>query len=222
MKGETQRTGNLRTLHGKAKATGENAEEPLQGKAATQSRILQAAGALFLERGFEHTTIADVAEMAGVSRATVFWHFSDKAGLFREAFSALLAPFRNTINENLEIQDPEKRLLGLFAVYDHFVTHQREAIEGFVRWAIESPEFGSSLITSLMDLHQRFTGDLCETLAEIIPPDQDPEALAAGFIALLDGNMLLSFFDNSPQASARRSAGISALAAMVPRKTEPL
>ena len=64
MKGETQRTGNLRTLHGKAKATGENAEEPLQGKAATQSRILQAAGALFLERGFEHTAIADVAEMA--------------------------------------------------------------------------------------------------------------------------------------------------------------
>ena len=218
MKGDTQTSGNLRRLHEKNVASAENTEQPLQGKAATQSRILQAAGALFLERGFEHTTIADVAEMAGVSRATVFWHFSDKAGLFREAFSALLVPFRDTINQNLETQDPEERLLGLFTVYDHFVTHQRGAIEGFVRWAIESPEFGSSLITSLMDLHQRFTGDLCETLAEIIPPDQDPEALAAGFIALLDGNMLLSFFDDSPQASVRRRAGITALAALVPRK----
>ena len=69
-----------------------------------------------------------------------------------------------------------------------------------------------------MDLHQRFTGDLCETLAEIIPPDQDPEALAAGLIALLDGNMLLSFFDDSPQAGMRRTAGISALAALVPER----
>ena len=85
-------SGNIRRLHGKDAGSDKNAEEPLQGKAATQNRILQAAGALFLERGYENTTIADVAEMAGVSRATVFWHFSDKAGLFREALFGASGP----------------------------------------------------------------------------------------------------------------------------------
>ena len=67
-----------------------------------------------------------------------------------------------------------------------------------------------------MDLHQRFTGDLCETLASMVPADQDPEALAAGFIALLHGNMLLSFFDDTPAATARRHKGLRALANLIP------
>ena len=68
--------------------------EPLTGKAATQERILVAATELFLlARGYEHTTIAQVAQRAEVSRATVFWHFSDKESLFRECFNRLCEPF---------------------------------------------------------------------------------------------------------------------------------
>ena len=68
-----------------------------KGKAATQERILVAATELFMQRGYEKTTVSNVAERGGVSRATVFWHFSDKAGLFREAFFRLLAPFRESL-----------------------------------------------------------------------------------------------------------------------------
>ena len=199
--------------------TAEN--KPLKGKAATQDRILRAAGSLFLERGYEHTTIADVAEMARVSRATVFWHFGDKAGLFRETFSALLLPFRQARAENLETTDPEERLTGLIDVYQNFVLHQRETIEGFVRLAIESPEFAKALLPGLMDLHQRFTGDLCETLSQIAPADEDPEALAAGMISLLDGILLLSFFDNSSQAEERRRSGLLAISRLIPRRGGP-
>jgi hypothetical protein len=63
--------------------------EPLTGKAATQERILAAASELFLTRGYENTTIAQVAARAEVSRATVFWHFSDKESLFRECFNRI-------------------------------------------------------------------------------------------------------------------------------------
>ena len=193
-------------------------QKPLKGKAATQDRILRAAGGLFLEGGYEHTTIADVAELAGVSRATVFWHFGDKAGLFREALSALLLPFRHAMAENLETIDPEQRLVGLIGVYDNFVVNQRETIEGFVRLAIEAPGFSETLLPGMMDLHQRFIGDLCETLSQLIPSDQDPEALAAGLIALMDGNMLLSFFDDSAAANDKRRAGLLALTKLIPRQ----
>ena len=75
----------------------EEPREPLTGKAATQERILEAAMKLFLETGFEKTTMSRVAEVAGVSRATVFWHFSGKMSLFREAFNRLVAPFRVSV-----------------------------------------------------------------------------------------------------------------------------
>ena len=220
MKGEKQVSSDGRKLRAVEEAANDSPEVSLRGKAATQDRILRAAGGLFIERGYEHTTIAEVAEKAGVSRATVFWHFGDKAGLFREALAALLAPFREKMAENLEVSDPRQRLEGLVAVYDHFVLHQREIIEGIVRLAIESPDFANSLLPSLMDLHQRFTGDLCETLADIVPKEQDPEALAAGFVALLDGTMLLSFFDGSPAAAERRQRGLRAIAALIPGREE--
>ncbi|MCG3202914.1 MAG: hypothetical protein NFCOHLIN_02800 [Gammaproteobacteria bacterium] len=45
--------------------------------------ILEAAGRLFLEHGFERTTMDAVAAAAGVSKLTVYSHFQDKEGLFR-------------------------------------------------------------------------------------------------------------------------------------------
>jgi AcrR family transcriptional regulator len=50
-------------------------------KAATRQAIADAALALFVERGFDRVTVAEVAEAADVSVATVFAHFSSKEAL---------------------------------------------------------------------------------------------------------------------------------------------
>ena len=44
--------------------------------------ILTAATALFLELGYDRTSLARIAERAGVSRATLFKQFPSKAALF--------------------------------------------------------------------------------------------------------------------------------------------
>lgn len=51
-------------------------------KAATAAQILDAAEALFRERGFQATTIDEIAESADVSVGTVYFHFQTKAGLY--------------------------------------------------------------------------------------------------------------------------------------------
>ena len=45
-------------------------------------RLLEIAAAMFLERGFDATTIDAVAEAASVGKATVYARFKDKADLF--------------------------------------------------------------------------------------------------------------------------------------------
>lgn len=47
--------------------------------------VLAAARELFLEQGYDATTIGQIAERSGVSRTVLFRHFSDKATLHRAA-----------------------------------------------------------------------------------------------------------------------------------------
>jgi TetR/AcrR family transcriptional regulator, acrAB operon repressor len=50
--------------------------------AATREALLDAAEREFRSKGVAHTTLADVADAAGVTRGAIYWHFRDKAELF--------------------------------------------------------------------------------------------------------------------------------------------
>lgn len=51
--------------------------------------IIAAATSVFLKNGFEKTTMSDIADELGVSKATLYGYFSSKEVLFLEAMSAL-------------------------------------------------------------------------------------------------------------------------------------
>jgi AcrR family transcriptional regulator len=192
--------------------------ERLTGKAATQERILGAATELFLSRGYENTTIAQVAERAEVSRATVFWHFSDKESLFRECFNRICEPFRVSLTRDFSSLPPEKRLREQVGLYQSFVAEHRANVDGFILWAMEHTSFRDWLIRTLLDLHQRFGGALTESLSEIVPPSHDPHAIAMGILTMLDGSLLLSYFDQSSRSVEVRQASVQAILDMIPRR----
>jgi AcrR family transcriptional regulator len=196
----------------------ESQREPLTGKAATQERILVAATELFLDRGYETTTIAQVAERASVSRATVFWHFSDKESLFRECFNRICEPFRVSLTRDFSSLAPEKRLEQQVQLYQSFTAEHREHVEGFILWATEHTQFRGWLIRTLLDLHQRFGGALTESISEIVPPHCDPHAIAMGILLMLDGGLLLSYFDGSGRMAEVRQISVDSILDMIPRR----
>ena len=49
--------------------------------ASARQRLLDAAGPIFAERGFEGVTVRDLAAEATVNVAAVGYHFGDKVGL---------------------------------------------------------------------------------------------------------------------------------------------
>jgi TetR/AcrR family transcriptional regulator, regulator of cefoperazone and chloramphenicol sensitivity len=51
----------------------------------TRDRIIDAAGEIFAERGFEATTVRDICHAAGANIAAVNYYFGDKQRLFVEA-----------------------------------------------------------------------------------------------------------------------------------------
>jgi AcrR family transcriptional regulator len=86
--------------------------------AATRQAILQAAQLLFERQGYAATSMAEIAEEAGVALKTVYLAFETKSGVLRAVWHLLLrgdedpAPVgeRDWYREVLEEQDPERKL----------------------------------------------------------------------------------------------------------------
>jgi TetR/AcrR family acrAB operon transcriptional repressor len=58
----------------------------------TRYAILDAAERVFQEKGVSHTSLADIATEAGVTRGAIYWHFKNKADLFDAMFQRFMDP----------------------------------------------------------------------------------------------------------------------------------
>lgn len=53
---------------------------------STRKQILDASYALFVERGFQGSSMRDIADKAGIKAASIYNHFDGKEAIFREVF----------------------------------------------------------------------------------------------------------------------------------------
>lgn len=94
--GEIQRLGGDTPMNNAEKNSRSNTvhnAEKLRGRPRSQLKnqsILQAASDLFMEKGFDGTSMDEVAKRAGVSKQTVYSHFSSKEQLFSASISRVI------------------------------------------------------------------------------------------------------------------------------------
>jgi len=78
---------------------------------ARRRAILDAAWTLFLEKGFERTTLGDIIALSGGSRSTLYEQFGDKDGLFETAIMLKCSEFIDRMRQiPLDDGDPERAL----------------------------------------------------------------------------------------------------------------
>jgi AcrR family transcriptional regulator len=88
-------------------------------KAATRQRVLHAARDLFESRGYENTTVREIARQAEVSVGSVFTAFASKA----ELLNHVMADWRDALYAELDRVAPQLRgsprdsLRALFAIH---------------------------------------------------------------------------------------------------------
>lgn len=51
---------------------------------ATRAKLIEAAGAVFAEQGYQNATVRDICQLAGANVAAVNYHFGDKLGLYTQ------------------------------------------------------------------------------------------------------------------------------------------
>jgi TetR/AcrR family fatty acid metabolism transcriptional regulator len=68
-------------------------------KAATRERILQAAMAVFAERGYASTSVDEIARRAGSSKGGVYFHFPNKQAIFEALIAELVTVLEHSVRE---------------------------------------------------------------------------------------------------------------------------
>lgn len=125
-----------------------------------EQRLQHAAVTLFLERGYENVTVAEIAARAGLTRRTFFNHFSDK----REIFSSGAEAFCATVEEHLASTDAgvpalEAAVAALSSAGEGLADYRRFARQ--VRSIVASaPELQERELSKLA----RVTAVICERL----------------------------------------------------------
>lgn len=155
--------------------------------AANRAAILDAAAALFLELGYDRTSLARVAATAGVSKATLFKQFPTKA----ELFEATVLAAGDTPEAELEEPPSGDFLAGLVALglaYAELL--RRPHIEELIRTIIaESPRFPElrartfdfGTLPVLAALHRYFDRENAAGTARV----EDPDKAATQFLGMI-------------------------------------
>ena len=145
-------------------------------KQRTRREIADTAMRLFATRGFDHVTVAEVAEAAGVSDKTVFNYFPTKEDLFFDEVPAREEALRQAIRGR---RSGESILAALRRLQSGECPRMCSAgFAVFARIIEESP----ALQAKELKVMARFSAALAETIQEELGVDERDARIAAGLL----------------------------------------
>jgi len=93
-----------------------------------RQQLLDVALTLFAERGYNATTMDDIAEAAGVTKPLLYQHFDSKRALYLELVDSVAATMLDAIAKAVAAADgPRQQVEGGFAAYFHLVVTRPDA-----------------------------------------------------------------------------------------------
>ncbi len=96
------------------------------------SRILKAAEKMIAEKGFNNTTISEIAGQAEVAEGTVYEYFKNKEDLLLSIPQHQFARHMERLNEIFEIKTPMRKLRRLIRYYFYLHLTERDFLKVFL------------------------------------------------------------------------------------------
>lgn len=180
---------------------------------ATRERLLDAAECVFRERGVTRTSLAEVATAAGMTRGAVYWHFKDKADLFRAMCDRATLPLDTMFERAGETAETDPlgtlRALSIGALQSlagdpraqnvfEIVFHKSELVDELAGLATAHQQERGVCLAQIEGIIRQ------SAVAGQLPADTDPYLATQGLHALMVGIMHEWVLD--PEAYDLRSA----------------
>lgn len=177
--------------------------------AQKKAEIAEAAARLFATQGFENTSVAQVAREVGISPASVFYYFPDKASLFRAPFESDVPTAETLLAEHRDSTDP------LASILDILTTLAAEAAypyaQGMLVESLRRMGHDPELIAASEKAATLQNAALADLLGRAIQAGQvdpalDPAHTARWLLTIVDACYLNAEPGHDPSAEMRRTA----------------
>jgi len=158
-------------------------------------RLVEAACAVFVEKGYASTRVAEIAERAGVGKGTVYEYFSSKEELLFAVFESINADISSRMNDALAAGgSSEEKLHNLLRLGAEVISEQvdlQPVILDF--WtASRGKDFEETYRCAVVASYTFFRNLVSDFIRE-----EQNEALAAVVVATVDGLGIQLSFDRS-------------------------
>jgi AcrR family transcriptional regulator len=174
-------------------------------KEATRRAISDVATSLFIERGFDNVTVADIAEVANVSRMTVFNYFPRKEDLFFDREDESRELVQDALAKRSAGEPPIMalhKLIKILVGQQHPFANFSDGVVKFWRTVEQSP----ALAARAREMRDELVNDLATQLAQTVGlPPSDPSARLAA--AMLFAALYVAYAEALRQRRSRGSVG---------------
>lgn len=162
----------------------------------TREAILAAAATTFYDKGVSNSGLEEIAELAGVTRGAIYWHFKNKVDLFEALHASLHQPFVEQIMQDMKTESPQP-LAQLEALCSRVLVElsQNEIKQKLLAIFILKCEYSGDMEAVLK--MQELEKDKCRALfrdyfvrakaSQHIDPTANPEDLSIGLWCYLSG-----------------------------------
>ena len=174
-------------------------------KGDKRPRLVDAACAVFAEKGYASTRVADIAERAGVGKGTVYEYFSSKEELLFAVFELINAEISLRMDAALAAGgSAEEQLHNLLRLGAEVITEQVEMQPVILDFwaAARGKDFEETYRRAVVASYTHFRNLFANFIRDgqkrgEFKPSVDAEALAATVVATVDGLGVQLFFDRS-------------------------
>lgn len=160
-------------------------------KEVRQLQLIEATIDSLAKRGYSETTMADVADGAGLSRGIVNFHFESKEKLLiatlQHMYDEYSAHWRNALQKAGD--DPAHQLQALVAAdFDRSICNKRKLAAWCAFWGEAKSRPTYQALSSARDaVYQTIFIDLCATLRQSGGYAYEPQVMALALSAMLEG-----------------------------------
>lgn len=161
------------------------------------AEIVAAAREVFLDKGFERSSVAEIAARVGVVEGLVYTYFPTKRELLNEVLRGMYVPLLNDIEASFaRTQGLRSRMR--FLIWRQLRVYVEEP--GLSRIALHEVRTGPDYFTSVLhDLQVKYTSFLVRTVREAVaagelPPDTDVEMVRSMVYGGIEHRMWATLF----------------------------
>ena len=163
------------------KPASRSSAEPVKPRGATRKRVLDAALALFNERGFERVTTRLIAEAVGINEGNLYYHFRTKEALVLALFDGFAKEASALARPSGDDRSSLAPHLGALERWFDLTWRYRLLFRDTAVLKVAAPELPArlrALSLRLEDDTRRSLSDLVEAGLMAIPPDLNDILLA--------------------------------------------